>query len=134
MWRPPRGPSAHLFRRPVALGTAAILLCDPVQPSFPYDPGGLQITYSSVLLAILVGILHAGLAPAVVMGGVKPNLVLVAVVLVTTSFGFSAGITWAFLAGLVANLLIPEPPGSIPVGPPVVAPMGAGGGQLPRHL
>jgi rod shape-determining protein MreD len=95
---------------------------------------GPLITYSSILLAVLVGIAHAGLAPAVVVGGVKPNLVLVAVVLVTTNFGFSAGITWAFLAGLVANLLIPEPLGSIPLALLLVAAMVSGGGRLLGRL
>jgi rod shape-determining protein MreD len=55
------------------------------------------------------------------VGGVKPNLVLVAVVLVTTSFGFEMGIAWAFIAGLVANVLIPEPLGSLPLALLVVA-------------
>lgn len=72
-------------------------------------------TYTSVLLAILVGIVHAGLAPVVVLGGVRPDIVLVAVVLVTTSFGFSQGIIWAFVAGTVANLLVSEPLGSVPL-------------------
>lgn len=45
----------------------------------------------------------------------KPNLVLVAVVLVTALFGFLPGITWAFVAGLTANLLVGEPLGSIPL-------------------
>ena len=69
-----------------------------------------------------------------VVGGVKPNLVLVAVVLVTTSFGFSAGITWAFLAGLVANLLIPEPLGSIPLALLVVAVIVSGGSRILGRL
>jgi rod shape-determining protein MreD len=86
------------------------------------------------LLAILAGIAHAGLAPAVVVGGVKPNLVLVAVVLVTTSFGFGVGITWAFLAGLVANLLIPEPLGSIPLALLVVAAIVSGGDRVLGRL
>ncbi len=50
-----------------------------------------------------------------VVDGVKPDLVLVAVVLVTTSFGFTQGIVWAFVAGTVANLLSPEPLGSVPL-------------------
>jgi len=50
-----------------------------------------------------------------VVDGVKPDLVLVAVVLVTTSFGFTQGVVWAFVAGTVANLLIPEPLGSAPL-------------------
>ncbi|TME35267.1 MAG: rod shape-determining protein MreD [Chloroflexi bacterium] len=92
------------------------------------------MTYSSILLAILVGIVHAGLAPAVQIGGVMPNLVLVAVVLVTTSFGFSVGITWAFLSGLVANLLIPEPLGSIPLALLLVAALVSGGDRVLGRL
>jgi rod shape-determining protein MreD len=65
-----------------------------------------------------------------VIGGVKPNLVLVAVVLVTSSFGFQAGIVWAFVAGLTANLLITEPLGSIPLALLAVAALVAGGGRL----
>jgi len=68
------------------------------------------------------------------VGGVKPNLVLVAVVLVTTNFGFSVGITWAFLAGLVANLLIPEPLGSIPLALLAVAAIVSGGGRVLGRL
>src|SRR5688572_2586688 len=45
--------------------------------------GTCPITYLSPLLAVIVGIVHAGLAPVIVVGGVKPNLVLVGVVLVT---------------------------------------------------
>jgi len=63
-----------------------------------------------------------------------PNLVLVAVVLVTTSFGFSGGITWAFLSGLVANLLIPEPLGSIPLALLLVAALVSGGDRVLGRL
>jgi rod shape-determining protein MreD len=66
----------------------------------------------------------------VVVSGVKPNLVLVAVVLVTTTFGFQAGILWAFVAGLTANLLIPEPLGSIPLALLAVAVLVAAGDRL----
>jgi rod shape-determining protein MreD len=62
---------------------------------------------------VVVGIVHAGLAPIIVVGEVRPNLVLVAVVLVAVSFGFRAGILWAFVAGLTANLLGPQPLGTI---------------------
>lgn len=64
----------------------------------------------------------------------KPNLVLVAVVLVTTNFGFEAGIAWAFVAGLVANLLIPEPLGSIPLALLAVAVVVAAGARLLGRL
>jgi len=133
----PRSQFERRFRRETqkvaGFRAAGILLCGPLNPARPDDQGA-PITYSSILLAILVGIAHAGLAPAVVVGGVKPNLVLVAVVLVTTNFGFSVGITWAFLAGLVANLLIPEPLGSIPLALLVVAAIVSGGGRVLGRL
>ena len=50
-----------------------------------------------------------------VIGGVRPNLVLVVVVLVTVVRGFGPGVAWAFVAGLSANLLVREPLGSIPL-------------------
>jgi rod shape-determining protein MreD len=85
--------------------------------------------YLSPLLAVIVGIVHAGLAPVIVVAGVKPNLVLVAVVLVTCLFGFMPGITWAFAAGLTANLLVGEPLGSVPLMLLVVAAIVAGGSR-----
>jgi rod shape-determining protein MreD len=86
--------------------------------------------YLSPLLAVIVGIVHAGLAPVIVVAGVKPNLVLVAVVLVTCLFGFMSGITWAFAAGLTANLLVGEPLGSVPLMLLIVAAIVAGGSRL----
>ena len=92
--------------------------------------GGIIISYLSPLLAIIVGIVHAALAPVIVVGGVKPNLVLVAVVLVTLLFGLLPGITWAFTAGLTANLLVGDPLGSIPLAMLLVAVMVAGGARM----
>jgi rod shape-determining protein MreD len=92
--------------------------------------GGAIISYLSPLLAIIVGIVHAALAPVIVVGGVKPNLVLVAVVLVTLLFGLLPGITWAFTAGLTANLLVGDPLGSIPLAMLIVAVMVAGGARV----
>lgn len=92
--------------------------------------GGVIISYLSPLLAILVGIVHAALAPVIVVGGVKPNLVLVAVVLVTCLFGVLPGVIWAFTAGLTANLLVGDPLGSIPLAMLIVAILVAGGARL----
>lgn len=94
------------------------------------SPGGVIIPYLSPLLAILVGIVHAALAPVIVVGGVKPNLVLVAVVLVTLLVGLLPGMIWAFTAGLTANLLAGAPLGSIPLAMLIVAVMVAGGARL----
>jgi len=88
------------------------------------------MSYLSPLLAVVVGIVHAGLAPVIVVAGVKPNLVLVAVVLVTCLAGFVPGITWAFVAGLTANLLVGEPLGSVPLVLLVVAALVAGGSRV----
>ena len=88
------------------------------------------IAYLSPLLAVVLGIVHAALAPVVDVGGVKPNLVLVAVVLVTALGGFLPGITWAFVAGLTVNLLVGEPLGSVPLTLLLVAALTAGGSRL----
>jgi cell shape-determining protein MreD len=79
---------------------------------------------------VVAGIVHAGLAPVIVVADVKPNLVLVAVVLVAAQFGFLPGVIWAFVAGLTANLLVPAPLGSIPLALLLVAALVAGGEGL----
>jgi rod shape-determining protein MreD len=69
-------------------------------------------------------------APVVAIGGVHPNLLLVAVVLATVLRGFGTGVAWAFLGGLTANLLIRDPLGSLPLALLVVAAMVAGAERL----
>lgn len=88
------------------------------------------MSYLSPLFAVVVGVVHAGLAPVIVVGGVKPNLVLVAVVLVTCLAGFLPGIVWAFTAGLTANLLVGEPLGAVPLVLLLVAVLVRGGNRL----
>ena len=78
----------------------------------------------------MAGIVHAALAPVIVVAGVKPNLVLVAVVLVTVLAGFTPGVTWAFVAGVTANLLVGDPLGSIPLTMLLVAAIVAGGARV----
>lgn len=92
------------------------------------------MSYLSPLLAVAMGIVHAGLAPVIVIFDVKPNLVLVAVVLVTCIAGFLPGITWAFVAGLTANLLVGEPLGSVPLVLLLVAVLVAGGNRVAGGL
>lgn len=60
----------------------------------------------------------------------KPNLILVAVVLVTVLAGFLPGITWAFVAGLTANLLVGDPLGSVPLVMLLVATLVTGGARV----
>jgi rod shape-determining protein MreD len=74
--------------------------------------------------------LHAAVAPVLAIGDVHPNLVLVAVVLVTALGGFAPGVAWAFIGGLTANLLTREPLGSVPLGLLLVAAGVAGGERL----
>lgn len=79
---------------------------------------------------MVAGIVHAGLAPIIQVAEVKPNLLLVAVVLVTVSFGFRAGIVWGFVGGLTANLLVPQPLGSMPLALLVSSALVAGGHRI----
>ncbi|HUH16422.1 MAG TPA: hypothetical protein VMM85_00580 [Methylomirabilota bacterium] len=74
--------------------------------------------------------MHAGLSPTIVIADVSPNLVLVAVVLVTALRGFLPGITFAFVGGLTANLLVGAPLGSVPLAMLAVAVVTAGGARL----
>jgi rod shape-determining protein MreD len=69
-------------------------------------------------------------APVLVIGDVHPNLVLVAVVLVTVLNGFGPGVAWAFVGGLTANLLTREPLGSLPLALLLVAAAAAAGERL----
>lgn len=108
----------HVLRPPYTRADLAIL------------HGGAVISYIGPLLAVIVGIVHAAIAPVIVVGDVKPNLVLVAVVLVTCLGGFLPGITWAFLGGLTANLLVSDPLGSVPLALLVVAALTAGGARI----
>lgn len=102
----------------------------PTPPAVARVGRGTQISYASLLLAVLIGILHAAVSPVVAIGDVHPNLVLVAVVAVTLTRGFGPGVIWAFVAGLTANFLIREPLGSVPFGLLAVAAAVAGGERL----
>lgn len=76
-----------------------------------------------------MGIVHAAVAPVIVIAGVKPSLVLIAVVMVTALLGFVPGVIWAFVGGLMANLLVGEPLGSMPLVLLLVAVLVAGGAK-----
>ncbi|HTI30318.1 MAG TPA: hypothetical protein VL687_08180 [Methylomirabilota bacterium] len=64
------------------------------------------------------------------VGDVHPNLMVVAVVLVTVLNGFGPGVAWAFVGGLTANLLVRDPLGSLPLELLVVAALVTGGERL----
>ncbi len=82
----------------------------------------------------MVGIAHAGLAPEIEVAGVRPNLMLVAVVLVTALAGFGPGVVWAFAGGVTANLISTAPIGSIPLSLLLVAALVAGGNGVLGRL
>lgn len=105
-----------------------------VCPTRQADQGNSEITYTSVLLAIVVGIVHAGLAPVIEIADVRPNLILVSVVLVTALLGFGPGVLWAFAGGLTANLLVQDPLGSLPLALLLVSAMVTGGGRILGRL
>lgn len=115
-------------------GTRRAAAYTRAQPPIQRSPGAPVITYTSVLIAILAGIVHAGLAPVIQVAGVYPDLVLVAVVLVTAVFGFTQGLIWAFVAGLTANLLVAAPLGSLPLALLLVSALVTGGGMLLGRL
>jgi cell shape-determining protein MreD len=77
-----------------------------------------------------MGILHAAVAPVLVIGDIHPNLILIAVVLVTALRGFGPAVTFAFVGGLTTNLLIHEPLGSLSLELLLVAAAVAGGARL----
>ena len=83
---------------------------------------------------MVVGIAHAGLAPEIEIAGVRPNLMLVAVVLVTALLGFGPGILWAFAGGLTANLISTTPIGSMPLSLLMVSALVAGGDRVLGRL
>lgn len=64
----------------------------------------------------------------------KPNLILVAVVLVTALLGFEQGILWAFVGGLTANLLVQDPLGTLPLSLLAVSLLVAGGQRVLGRL
>lgn len=88
------------------------------------------MTYLGPVVAVVVGIVHAALAPALTVAGVKPNLILIAVVLVACLYGFLPGATWAFAGGLAVNLLVGEPLGSVPLSLLLVAAVVAAGSRV----
>lgn len=101
------------FRAPA--GQDASVYSTDHHPPAAEPTQGTQISYTGALFALLAGIAHAAISPVIEVGGVRPNLVLVIVILVTVVRGFGTGIGWAFVAGLSANLLVREPLGGIPL-------------------
>jgi cell shape-determining protein MreD len=88
----------------------------------------------SALFAFVIGVIHAGLAPVLSVGDMRPNLILASVVTAAALLGLEAGVAWAFVGGLTVNLLTTDPLGSVPLGLLLVVGIVAGIGRvLGRH-
>jgi rod shape-determining protein MreD len=62
--------------------------------------------------AVAAALFDSTIAPYLLIGGVQPDLVLVLAVISTVVVGFESGLVWAFLGGLLIDLLAPRPLGS----------------------
>jgi rod shape-determining protein MreD len=62
--------------------------------------------------AVVAGILELSLWPYLAIGDAHPHLVLVYVVILAVVLGLDAGITAAFVGGLLLDLLAPRPLGA----------------------
>lgn len=87
--------------------------------------------------AVVLALLESSVAPHLMVAGVKPDLVFVVVVVVAAIFGLGAAVGWAFVGGLMIDLL--SPPDLRPLGTSafsllVVAGLAAGAARfLPRE-
>lgn len=83
--------------------------------------------------AVVLALLEASVAPHLTVAGVKPDLVLIVVVVIAAVFGLSGAVGWAFVGGLMIDLLSPldlRPLGASAFALLVVAALAAGGGRL----
>jgi rod shape-determining protein MreD len=62
--------------------------------------------------AVVAALFDTTIAPYLQIGGVQPDLVLVLAVIWTVVVGFEGGLVWAFLGGLLIDVLAPRPFGS----------------------
>jgi rod shape-determining protein MreD len=62
--------------------------------------------------AVVAALFDTTIAPYLRIGGAQPDLVLVLAVIWTVVVGFEGGLVWAFLGGLLIDLLAPRPLGS----------------------
>lgn len=64
--------------------------------------------------AIVAGLLELTIIPYLQIGGVQPDLVLVLAVAWTLVAGLEGGLVWAFVGGLMLDVLAARPLGSTP--------------------
>jgi rod shape-determining protein MreD len=64
----------------------------------------------AALGAVLAAILQTSVLPELGPPGVQPNLVLVFAIVSGMVLGFEEGLVWAFLGGLMLDMLLPDRP------------------------
>jgi rod shape-determining protein MreD len=62
--------------------------------------------------AVIAALLNLTIAPYLRIGGAQPDFVLTAAVVWTVVAGIEGGLVWAFIGGLMIDLLAPRPLGS----------------------
>jgi rod shape-determining protein MreD len=62
--------------------------------------------------AVAAALLNLTIAPLIQVGGAQPDFVLIAAVIWTVVAGIEGGLVWAFIGGLLVDLLAPRPLGS----------------------
>ena len=66
--------------------------------------------------ATVMALLELSVGPYLRIGAAQPHLVLVVGIVVTVAIGFEAGLVWAFVGGLVIDVLAQRPLGSTAFG------------------
>jgi rod shape-determining protein MreD len=62
--------------------------------------------------AVVAALLNLTIGPLIQIGGAQPDFVLIAAVIWTVVAGIEGGLVWAFVGGLMIDLLAPRPLGS----------------------
>ncbi|MGH2467115.1 MAG: rod shape-determining protein MreD [Candidatus Limnocylindrales bacterium] len=57
--------------------------------------------------AVLAALIETSVLPELAIAGVRPDLVFVLAIVVTMTIGIEDGLTWAFLGGIMLDLLVP---------------------------
>ncbi|GIV77149.1 rod shape-determining protein MreD [Litorilinea aerophila] len=68
--------------------------------------------YLMIPLLVVAGLFQSSAAPHISIRGIKPDLVLLVVLVGTLLYGHRPGITWAFIGGIILDLFSGGPMGS----------------------
>ncbi|HEX5466920.1 MAG TPA: rod shape-determining protein MreD [Candidatus Limnocylindrales bacterium] len=58
--------------------------------------------------AVLAALIETSVLPQLAVAGIRPDLVFVLAIVATMTIGVEDGLTWAFLGGIMLDLLVPE--------------------------